>query len=355
MRSVMTSPDPARLDVLAPNFKRRFSGVTSTVLRLVPVQARDIAIASCGPRLPGDLPQIRFRDLLTLSRSGPSGPRVWHARRNTEMLAGIALKYLLGKRLKLLFTSAAQRRHTTYTRWLIRRMDAVIATSARSAAWLEREAEVIHHGIDTESFAPTPERTALRQRLGLDPEAVIVGCFGRVRAQKGTDLFVEAMLRVLPQRPEVQAIIMGGVTADQERFTADLKARIATADLGDRLRILPEDKGFSIAPWFQALDLYVAPQRWEGFGLTPLEAMSCSVPVVATRVGAFEELVADGETGVLVDPEDLEGLIAGIVGYLDDPHRRSQHGLAARLRAINGFRLEDEAAAINRVYRRLLA
>ena len=350
----MIAPDPAKLDVLAPNFKRRFSGVTSTVVRLVPVQARDIAIASVGPRLPEDMPQIRFRDLVTMPRSGPSGARVWHARRNSEMLVGIALKYLLGKRLKLLFTSAAQRRHTAYTRWLIRRMDAVIATSARSAAWLEREATVIHHGIDTDAFCPPHDRAALRDRLGLDPDAIIVGCFGRLRAQKGTDLFVEAMLRVLPERPEAHAIIMGGVTADQESFTAGLQDRITASGLGDRLRILPEDRGFSIAPWFQALDLYVAPQRWEGFGLTPLEAMSCQVPVVATRVGAFEELVADGETGVLVDPEDLEGLTAGIVGYLDDAERRRADGIAARERAVTGFRLQDEAAAINAVYRRLL-
>ncbi len=289
-----------------------------------------------------------------MPRSGPSGARVWHARRNSEMLAGVVLKFLLGKRLKLLFTSAAQRRHTAYTRWLIRRMDAVIATSDRAAAWLERDATVIHHGIDTGEFAPPQDRAALRGRLGLDPDAVLVGCFGRVRPQKGTDLFVEAMLRVLPDRPDVQGIVMGGVTSDNEGFVADLRGRIAAAGLGERLRILPEDKGFSIAPWFQALDLYVAPQRWEGFGLTPLEAMSCAVPVVATRVGAFEELVADGETGKLVDPGDIDGLTEAIAAYLDDADRRRTHGMAGRARAVAGFRLEDEAAAINAIYRRLL-
>jgi mannosyltransferase len=350
----MSAPDPARLDVLAPNFKRRFSGVTSTVVRLVPVQARAVAIASCGPRLPDDLPQIPMRALLTMSRSGPSGARVWHARRNSEMLAGLALKHLLRKRLRLLFTSAAQRRHTGYTRLLIRQMDAVIATSERSADWLERKARVIHHGIDTDAFAPAADRAALRARLGLEPDAVIVGCFGRVRAQKGTDLFVEAMLRLLGSRQGVHAVIMGGVTPDQERFAADLGARISASGLGARLRILPEDGGFSIAPWFQALDLYVAPQRWEGFGLTPLEAMACGVPVVATRVGAFEELVADGETGALVDPEDLDAMTARIAAYLDDAERRRAHGVAARQRAVQGFRLEDEAAAINTVYAELL-
>jgi mannosyltransferase len=341
-------------DVIVPNFKKRMSGVTSTVIRLVPVQAGNMAIAACGPHLPQNLPQIRFLELLTMTRSGPSGARVWHARRNSEMLAGLVLKRLLGVRLKLLFTSAAQRRHTRYTRWLIRQMDAVIATSKQSAAWLEREAVVIHHGIDTATFCPAADRTALRRRLKLDPDAVIVGCFGRLRSQKGTDLFVEAMLRVLPSRPQVHAIIMGGVTADQTHFVAELEARIAASRLGDRLRILPEEKGFDIAPWFQALDLYVAPQRWEGFGLTPLEAMACELPVVATRVGAFEELVSHRETGALVEPGDLEGLAARIAEYLDDPKLRQAHGAAARERAMTRFQLEKEAAAINTVYKRLL-
>jgi mannosyltransferase len=83
--------------------------------------------------------------------------------------------------------------------------------------------------------------------------------------------------------------------------------------------------------------------------------MACGVPVVATRVGAFEELIAEGETGVLVDPEDIDGLTAGIADYLDDAERRRVHGIAARDRVVTGFRLEDEAAALNAIYRRLLS
>ncbi len=346
--------DPRDIDVIAPNLKRRFSGVTSTIVRLVPLQAQDIAIASAGPVLPDEMPQIPMPGLLTMPRKGPSGPRVWHARRNTEMLAGLALKHILRKRLKLLFTSAAQRRHTGYTRWLIGQMDALVATSARSASYLDHPAEVIHHGIDTETFAPSADRRALRQRLGLSPDATLVGCFGRIRSQKGTDLFVEAMIRLLPEHPGAEGVIMGGVTADQQGFVSDLKARIAEAGLADRLLILPEDKGFTIAPWFQAVDLYIAPQRWEGFGLTPLEAMSCGVPVVATRVGAFEELVADGETGLLVPAEDLDALTDATDRLLGDPELRMRFAEAARPRALEGFRIEAEAAALNAIYRRLL-
>ncbi len=346
--------DPRDIDVIAPNFKRRMSGVTSTVVRLVPLQARDIAIASVGPRLPAEMPRISRLSLLTMSRSGPSGPRVWHARRNVEMLVGLLLKHVLRKRLKLVFTSAAQRRHSGYTRWLISKMDAVIATSAKAAAYLERPATVVLHGIDTETFVPPADRETLRTTLGLDHHGIFVGCFGRLRPQKGTDLFVEAMCDLLPERPGVQALVMGGVTSDQRAFVGGLKDRIRQAGLAGRLRILPEDTGFSIAPWFQALDLFVAPQRWEGFGLTPLEAMASGVPVVATRVGAFEELVVEGETGALVSPGDVGGLTARIADLLDDPAGRAAMGRAARAHVEAGFRIEREAEAINAVYRSLL-
>ena len=347
--------DLRRIDVIAPNLKRRYSGVTSTILRLVPLQARCIAIAAAGPGLPAEMPRVALWDVVTMPRRGPHGPRVWHARRNVEMLAGLALKHLLRKNLRLLFTSAAQRRHSGYTKWLIARMDRVVATSARAAAFLDRPAEVIRHGVDTALFAPALDRPALRTQLGLDPDALWVGCFGRLRPQKGTDLFVEAMLDLLPRRPRVAAVVMGGVTPDQRDFVADLRQRIDRNGLAHRLRILPEDGGFSIARWFAALDLYVAPQRWEGFGLTVLEAMASGVPVVATRVGAFEDLVADGVTGSLVPPDDQGALTRAIGTVLDDDARRQSMAEAARPHVLKNFRIEDEAARLNAIYRDLLA
>jgi mannosyltransferase len=343
--------DVRDVEVIAPNLKRRYSGVTSTVLRLVPVQARDIGIAAAGPVLPEGIPRVPLSALPVLPRDRW---RVWHARRNVEMLAGLMMRGLLGRRLKLLFTSAAQRRHSAYTRWLLRRMDAVVATSARAAGYLERPATVIRHGIDTDLFHPVEDRAALRRGLGLPEDGLVIGCFGRVRRQKGTDLFVEAMISVLPEHPGAVAVVMGGVTKDQEGFVQGLRTRIAGAGMEERIRVLPEDRGWSIAPWFQACDLYVAPHRWEGFGLTPLEAMACGVPVVATRAGAFEEQVAPGETGLLVPTDDLHALRTAIREALSDKARLQRWGRAARERLLREFRIEGEAAALLKVYRGLL-
>lgn len=343
--------DWSRIDVIAPNFKRRMSGVTSTVIRLVPLQAQKIGIVTCGPRLPEDIPRVSGRDLLAMPRKPV---RVWHARRNSEMLPGLLLKWLLRKRLKLLFTSAAQRDHSGYTKWLIRQMDAVIATSARSGAYLEVPHTVIHHGIDTEAFHPPADKAATRKALNLPEDGTLIGCFGRIRPQKGNDLFVEAMLRVLPQVPDARAVMMGGITDQFREFADGLRAQVADAGLSDRFVFLPEAPDFQIVQYFQALDLYVAPQRWEGFGLTPLEAMACGVPVVATRVGAFEELVEDGETGHLVDIEDVDAMTQATLDLLSDKDTYRKTAAKARDRAAGQFRLQDEADSIIAVYRSLL-
>lgn len=355
----MSQVDPNQIDVIAPNFKKRLSGVTATVVRLVPLQAREIAIASAAPDLPDHVPQIRPSALITMARSGPSGPRVWHARRNTEMLAGIALKRLLGKRLKLLFTSASQRHHTGYSRWLINQMDRIVATSSKGAAYLDRPADVILHGIDTESFSPPEDRTALQAELCANTpelagaEGPFIGCYGRIRAQKGTDVFVHSMMEALKTR-QGTAVIMGRATGPHEGFLADLKTQIADAGLSDRIRFLPEVPVHDMARWYQLLDLFIAPQRWEGFGLTPLEAMACAVPTIATRVGAFEELVIDGQTGALIDPGEMAQMAQAASGYLDDPQKLTQQAANARAHVAQGFKLEDEAAALTAIYRDML-
>lgn len=347
-------PDLARIDVIAPNFKRRLSGVTATVARLVPLQARAIAITACAPEMPEDVPNVHWTKLLTMPRRGPSGARVWHARRNVEMIGGLALRGLLGKRLKLLFTSASQRKHTGLTKALIARMDAVIATSAKTATYLERDATVIHHGIDTETFTPHPDKAALRTELGL-PAGPLMGCFGRIRAQKGTDVFVDAMIRVLRAHPEAAAIVMGRAVDKDQGFLDNLKSRVASANLADRLLFMPEVPVWETPRFYQALDIYVAPQRWEGFGLTPLEAMACGAPAIATRVGAFEELIVDGYTGTLIDAGDVDQMVTATNKLLADPDTLKQWTTNARQHMVDHFQLKQEADAIAAIYRELLA
>ena len=347
-------PDPSadQIEVVAPNLKRRLSGVTATVVRLIPVQARMIGITTTGPGLPPELPHIPLTRAATLPRDRW---RVWHARRNTEMALGLILRRVLRRRYRLLFTSAAQRRHTGFTRWLVRQQDALIATSPQAASYLERPATVILHGVDLGVFHPAADRAALRTELGYQPDDIVIGCFGRVRAQKGVDLLVESALRLFPDRPRAKLVFTGRVTQDNQQFFDDLQARIAAAGLSDRIRFLGEIPWDQVVRTYQALDLFAAPARWEGFGLTPLEAMACGVPTVAARVGAYETLIRDGEIGSLVPRDDADALTAALARWLDDDAGRETAGRAAREHVATNHAIEGEARAIVEVYRKLLA
>src|ERR1700692_1545081 len=219
------------LQLIVPNLHRRYSGVTATNRMVAPKLARLFRAAWLGSDAPDGMARMAIADLLGLWRRRT--PLIWHARRNNEMIAGVLLRSL-GWPLKLVFTSAAQRHHSWTTRWLIRRMDAIIATSDISASFLKREATVILHGVDTDRCVPPVDRAAAFAETGL-PGRYAIGCFGRVRAQKGTDVFVEAMLALLPRNPDFSAVIVGAITTDQTAFADHLKARIAAAGLGSRI------------------------------------------------------------------------------------------------------------------------
>ncbi len=138
--------DPAGIHVIAPNFKQRLRRHID-IIQLVPVQNRlDQQVAVLGRAFRRLYRVYDFAISGKLWRA-PQGfrTRVWHARRNIEMLPGIILRDILRMPLKLVFTSASQRRHSGWTKFLIRQMDAVIATSVKSSRYLEVPNTVIMH------------------------------------------------------------------------------------------------------------------------------------------------------------------------------------------------------------------
>src|ERR1700750_2919435 len=259
-----------QLQLIVPNLHRRYSGVTATNRMVAPKLARLLRSAWFGSDDPDGITRMGAADLLKLWRR--RAPLIWHARRNNEMIAGVVLRSL-GWPLKLVFTSAAQRHHSWITRWLIRRMDAIIATSDISAAFLKRKATVITHGVDTDRYAPPADRPAAFAEAGL-PGRYAVGCFGRVRAQKGSDVFVEAMLRLLPRYPDFTAVMVGAITPDPLLFSNDLKKRIEAAGFASRIVMTGELPIEDVQHWYRRLTIYAFTSRNEGFGLTLIEAMA---------------------------------------------------------------------------------
>ncbi|MGJ4892232.1 glycosyltransferase family 4 protein [Bradyrhizobium sp. HKCCYLRH3099] len=340
----------ADLDVIVPNLHRRYSGVTATNRMVAPKLAKLVRAAWFGSYAPEGIARIGVTDVLKLW--GRRRPLIWHARRNDEMIVGVMMR-ALGWPLKLVFTSAAQRHHSWITRWLIRRMDAIIATSDISASYLKREATVITHGVDTEVYQPPVDRAAAFAESGL-PGKYAIGCFGRVRAQKGSDVFVAAMCRLLPRYPEFSAVLVGAVTPEQMPFASELKKQIAAAGLEQRIVITGELDIAEVQRWYQRLTIYAFTSRNEGFGLTLIEAMAAGAALVAARAGAAEIVVEEGVTGRLVPPGDIDALVTALEPLMRDPDAALAMGEKARARVVDKFSLEAEADKIAAVYRGLV-
>ena len=343
-------------EVVFPNLKRRFSGITSTMIQVLPQQSLKLRIAVAGHPLPTvELPTISWSDLWKASAPGRkiNPPILFHARRNDDMIVGVLLKYLFRRRLHLIFTSVAQRNHTALTRWLYGKMDTLLSTSERSASYLKRKPDaIIPHGTNIQTYFPAPDRSQawVESRL---PGQRGIGIFGRVRPNKGHAEFVESLITVLPDFPEFTAVIIGETLTKDEPFLEALKQRIAQAGLTQRFIWLGKRPFEEIPTWFRRMSLVAAVPHTEGFGLTCLEAMASGVPVVATRTGGFEMVIEPGINGQLVPLRDVDALQSAFRELFSDPERLEHMGKAARRRIEMGFTVECEADTLLALYREI--
>jgi mannosyltransferase len=343
---------PRAVEIIVPNLSQRYSGVTATNRMIAPVLQAHGRVGWYGSDSPEGVRRLGFFDLLRLRSRLPGGRRrIWHARRNIEMIVGVVLK-TLGWPLALVFTSAGQRRHKAFTRWLLRRMDAVIAASEKAASFLEGPATVIHHGVDARRYRPAEDRSRAWAESGL-PGRYGIGCFGRVRPQKGTDVFIGAMCRLLPLYPDFTAVVIGEVTPQYHAFAQSLKQQATAAGVSERIHFLDYLPIDEVPRWYRRLLIYAFTSRSEGFGLTLLEAMASGAALMAARAGAAEVVVADGDTGVLVPPGDVDALVAALEPFMMDAALAEAMGRRARDSVVANFSLEAEVKAIADVYRTL--
>ena len=352
-------------DVVVTNLHRRYTGVSATVRALVPLQRQDLSIGLLdwgGLGLPA---QVRWGQLLRQGWSRPSRGRcrVWHARRDIEIACGIVLKKLLNQPWKILFTSAAPKPPGAFLAALLRYCDAVIATSERSAGYLDCPTEVIYHGVDVDHYSPLDGDLAiLRQPVDL-PGVVVpsklqglywIGAFGRIRPSKGTDLLVEALIKVLPEFPDFGAVFTGLCQAKDMAFFEIMQKKISAAGLSERIVFLGDLNREQVLACYRRILLCVAASRTEGFGLTPLEAMACGRAVLVSGAGIWPQVV-DDEVGSSFETGSTDSLIIVLRRLLADPDLLWSMGKHGRQRMVEQYSLEREASKINALYGRLMS
>jgi mannosyltransferase len=348
-------------EVIITNLKKRYTGVSGTINALLPEQAKTLKIGFVGTDLPGsqraakenpeNFCQLSLRQAIVASRMTlPDGrKRIWHVRRDHEMLLVIILRDWLRLPIRTVFTSAAQRRHSWFPRWLISKMDTVIATTPEAAIFV-KASSVIPHGVDTDYFKPPRDKLNAWQRTGL-PGKYGVGLFGRIRPEKGTDIFVDAMVKVLPDFPEFTAVIAGLCQPEFEKFRQDLEREIADHGLLDRIIFLGEVPPDEIRYWYESVLITVACPRYEGYGLTLLEGMACGCAVVASDTGIFKKVIDASGAGHLAPTGDSKSTAEGLRQLMKAPEESIRVGNLGREYVINEFSVFKEASSIALTYR----
>jgi glycosyltransferase involved in cell wall biosynthesis len=205
---------------------------------------------------------------------------------------------------------------------------------------------IVPCGVDTSVFSP---RGPVAARSGR-PRLLVLG---RLVERKGQDDAVRALAAV----PDAELVVVGGPPAgqlDADPEVRRLRAVAAAAGVADRLVFTGAVARADVPAWVRSADVVLAVPWYEPFGITPLEAMACGRPVVATAVGGLQDSVVDGVTGDLVPPRDPVALGEVVAALLADDERRAAYGAAGVRRARNRYRWSRVVADTDAVYRQVL-
>jgi glycosyltransferase involved in cell wall biosynthesis len=206
---------------------------------------------------------------------------------------------------------------------------------------------LIENGIDTEQYTRRVAREEAKRRLGIAPHRLLVGAVGRLSAEKGFDVLIRAVNRLVGEGFDVELAIAG--EGDQRPH---LERLISTLGCGERVRLL----GFraDTVEIYEAMDVYALSSFSEGLPNVVLEAMAMEVPVVATRVGAIPQLMDHERNGLIVEPGSHDELARGLGRLLRDPRSRTSAGAAGRERVAANYSFAARMRKIRAIYDDLL-
>jgi len=240
-----------------------------------------------------------------------------------------------------------------FARWLNRGFDSGITISNHLREFYERELnvrhppfETIHYGLDPDEFLTEDTSLPTGARDWSDAHFVF-GIVARLIEQKGHTDLIEAFGTLRKQRSDVHLVIVGSGPLEDE-----LISMVADRSLEDSVTFT----GFrrDVADLMSSFDVFVHPSRWEGFGLVFLEAMASRLPIVATNVSAIPEIVRDGDTGVLVAPDDPDALHEAMSRLANNPEYARELGESGYRRLESEFSLDRMVDAHELHYQRLL-
>lgn len=230
-----------------------------------------------------------------------------------------------------------------------------VQTALRDRIAREGQISLLGNGIDLQRFHPqvldAAARGACRQKLGIPPEALVIGMCGRFVAEKGFPEFLAAGRVLLETFPNLYLLAIGHrLTSERAR---DTWAPAQTGLPEGRLIVL-QDRD-DLPELYASMDVNVLPSHREGFPRVLMEGAAAGLPQVATQIRGCRQTIADGETGFLVPVNNVSALAAAIGRLLSDDGLRQELGAAARAKATREFDQQRVFEKVGACYRDLIA
>jgi glycosyltransferase involved in cell wall biosynthesis len=234
----------------------------------------------------------------------------------------------------------------------IEQADGLMACSASIADFtagfygVPREAiNVVHCGVDAEAFRPSDERELVERR----PTVLFVG---NIAGNKGVQTVFEAVLRIRAKYPDVQLQIAG---EGDEGLLRKLRWRARTERAEANVQFLGFVDRSKLPELYRGAHVFCSPAQYEGgVANVYIEAMACGCPVVASTAGGAPEAVVDGQTGLLVPPEDVEAVATALARILGDAPLRRWMGEAGRRRAEDYFAMDKYILRVLATYQKAI-
>jgi phosphatidylinositol alpha 1,6-mannosyltransferase len=298
------------------------------------------------PRIRRDLAQYRPNIVHIASPDIVAHRAVSWARRNdVAAIASIHTRfetYLAYYHLEMLEPAAR-----AIMRRLYRRCDAIVAPAESMAAVLRaqrmnRDISIWTRGVDRQQFHPGRRDMEWRRGLGIKDKTPVVAFLGRLVMEKGLDVFADAVDGLVERKVKHQVLVIGDGPA-KDWFEQRIPDAI----------FIGQQVGDDLARSVASCDLLFNPSVTETFGNVTLESMACGLPVVAAVATGATSLVRDGETGMLVEPSDVDGFAEALERYAKDPELRHRHG-AAGLAYAQTMDWDRINSAVVRIYQRVI-
>jgi len=292
---------------------------------------------------------IRLRVLLKELR-----PDVLH----TYLLHGNILGRLVGRLVGVPVIIGSERTIGQARRWgrLATRLtnsltDAVEVNSEIGGRAIERDLgvpsekiELVRSGLDLSAFAAASRRDELRSEFGIAADQHLIVFMGRLRRVKGGKFGIRAFASAFDLSPSIRMVVAG--EGEQREFLTSLALKLGVAEQVKFLGVRND-----VPDLLAAADSVLMPSLTEGFPRTAIEAMAAAKPVIATNVGGTPEAVIDGETGILVAPQDVEALAKAIVTLASDSDLQVRLGKAGRDRAVKNYSVEKYVSRLDEMYK----